>query len=58
VGAERGLTTAGAKTASYDVSPDGSRFVMVQDQNRDRPRVIHVVFDWPEALLRDVAAMQ
>jgi serine/threonine-protein kinase len=37
----------GAETANYDVSPDGSRFLMVQDQNRERPKVIHLVLNWP-----------
>jgi hypothetical protein len=36
---------------NYDVSPDGSRFVMVREKNPVMPTVIHVVLNWPEALL-------
>jgi len=34
----------------YDLSPDGSRFVMVRTKNLVMPTLIHVVLNWPEAL--------
>jgi len=37
---------------NYDVSPDG-RFLMVRAKDLVTPEVIHVVFDWPEALKGD-----
>lgn len=37
---------------NYDVSPDG-RFLMVRPKDLVTPDVIHVVFDWPEALEGD-----
>ena len=40
----------GFYAANYDVSPDGSRFVMVRTKNLVMPTVIHVVLNWPEAL--------
>ena len=33
---------------NYDVSSDGSRFVMVRRKNPVRPTVIRVVLNWPE----------
>jgi dipeptidyl aminopeptidase/acylaminoacyl peptidase len=51
-------TRWGAETANYDVSADGSRFLMVQDRNRERPKVIHVVLNWPAALHADIATEQ
>lgn len=44
--------TAGESAGNYDVSPDG-RFLMVRAKNLVTPDVIHVVFDWPEALEGD-----
>ena len=44
---ERGWT---AGRANYDVSPDGTRFVMVRRKNAVAPTVINVVLNWPEAL--------
>jgi len=43
-------TLWGAEAANYDVSLDGSRFVMVRAKNRVMPTVIHVVLNWPAAL--------
>jgi eukaryotic-like serine/threonine-protein kinase len=41
--------------ASYDVSPDGQRFLMVKPGDRERsPWVIHVVVDWRDELKRRV----
>jgi serine/threonine-protein kinase len=40
----------GAQSANYDVSLDGTRFVMVRDKSPVLPTVIQVVFNWPEAL--------
>lgn len=40
----------GGGNANYDVSPDGRRFIMVRQKNPVTPTVIHVVFNWPEAL--------
>ncbi len=40
---------------SYDVSPDGQRFLMaqwVERQNRERPTVIHLVQNWFQELER------
>jgi serine/threonine-protein kinase len=45
-------TLYGSEAANYDVSPDGSRFVMVRQKNLVTPTVIHVVLNWPEALNR------
>ena len=37
---------------SYDVSPDGQSFVMIQE-SRDEPLTeIHIVLNWHEELLR------
>jgi Tol biopolymer transport system component len=41
---------AGARTSNYDVSLDGSRFVMVRRKNPVTPTVIQVVFNWSEQL--------
>jgi serine/threonine-protein kinase len=41
--------TFGESGGNYDVSPDG-RFLMVRAKDLVTPDVIHVVFDWPEAL--------
>ena len=38
------------RTANYDVSVDGSRFVMVRRKNPVTPTVIQVVFNWSEQL--------
>jgi len=43
-------TLWGSEAANYDVSPDGSRFVMVREKNPVRPTVIHIVLNWPDAL--------
>ena len=43
----------GFQSANYDVSPDGNRFVMVRMKNLVMPTVIHVVLNWPEALMRN-----
>ncbi len=40
----------GERTANYDVSLDGSRFVMVRRKNPVTPTVIQVVFNWSERL--------
>ena len=36
--------------ANYDVSHDGTRFVMVRRRSEVRPNVIQVVLDWPSLL--------
>jgi len=41
---------SGGRTANYDVSLDGSRFVMVRRKNPVTPTVIQVVFNWSEQL--------
>jgi len=43
----------GFQNANYDVSPDGRRFVMVRTKDLVMPTVIHVVLNWPEALLEN-----
>ena len=40
----------GGEPADYDITPDGSRFVMVRQKNPVTPTVIHVVLNWPETL--------
>ena len=45
---ERALS--GGRTANYDVSLDGSRFVMLRRRNPVTPTVIQVVFNWSEQL--------
>ncbi len=47
-------STSGDRTAHYDVSLDGSRFVMVRRKNPVTPTVIQVVFNWSEQLNRQV----
>jgi hypothetical protein len=42
--------TFGDAGAAYDVSLDGSRFVMVRTKDLVMPTVIQVVLDWPAAL--------
>ena len=37
--------------ANFDVSLDGSRFLMVRRKETTQPTVIHVVVNWPEVLL-------
>ena len=37
---------------SYDVAPDGERFVMVQEERESAPRQIHVVLNWHQELKR------
>ncbi|MCH7935427.1 MAG: PD40 domain-containing protein, partial [Gemmatimonadetes bacterium] len=46
---ERHLFGGGA--ANYDVSRDGTRFLMVRRRERVRPTVINVVLNWPSILL-------
>ncbi len=41
----------GGRSANYDVSLDGQRFLMVRRKNLAQPTTIHVVFNWPDALL-------
>ncbi len=41
---------SGGQIANYDVSVDGSRFVMVRRKNPVTPTVIQVVFNWSEQL--------
>ena len=43
-------TTFGGRNSNYDVSPDGSRFIMIRRKNPVTPTVIHVVLNWPKAL--------
>ena len=43
-------TEWGSDSANYDVATDG-RFVMVRDKNPMLPTIIHVVLNWPAALL-------
>ena len=42
----------GGRSANYDVSLDGQRFLMVRRKNLPQPTTIHVVLNWPDALLR------
>jgi serine/threonine-protein kinase len=46
--------TFGDAGASYDVSLDGSRFVMARTKDLVMPTVIQVVLNWPAALSADV----
>ena len=39
----------GGRASNYDVSLDGSRFVIVRDKNPVTPTSIHYVVNWPEA---------
>jgi Tol biopolymer transport system component len=41
----------GGRSANYDVSLDGQRFLMVRRKNLPRPTTIHVVLNWPAALI-------
>ncbi len=36
--------------ANYDVSSDGSRFVMVRHKNPVTPTVINIIFNWTSLL--------
>ena len=36
----------GGLQANYDISPDGERFVMIQNTSESKPRVINVVLNW------------
>jgi Tol biopolymer transport system component len=36
----------GGGQANYDIAPDGSRFVMINQTSRYRPRVIDVILNW------------
>jgi Tol biopolymer transport system component len=41
----------GPTSSNYDVTPDGQRFLMIQDTEREvYPREIHVVLNWTEEL--------
>jgi serine/threonine-protein kinase len=42
----------GGRAANYDVSLDGNRLLMVRRKNLPQPNTIHVVLNWPDALLR------
>jgi serine/threonine-protein kinase len=44
------LTGIGAAAANYDVSLDGSRFLIIRRQNAIAATVIDVVLNWPETL--------
>ena len=48
----------GAEPGSYDVTPDGQRFLMIRadDDNPAPPGRIHVVTDWFEEVRRRVPA--
>ena len=39
-------TDYGGGQASYDISPDGSRFLMINQSSQFRPKVINVILDW------------
>jgi Tol biopolymer transport system component len=41
----------GGRSANYDVALDGQRFLMVRRKNQPTLTTIHVVLNWPEALL-------
>ena len=41
----------GGQSANFDVSPDGSRFLMVRRKETVQATVIHVVLNWPLVLL-------
>ena len=41
----------GAQTANYDISPDGTRFIMAIRKNPVTATVINIVLDWPQVLL-------
>ena len=36
----------GGLQANYDISPDGERFVMIQNTSESKPRVINVILNW------------
>jgi serine/threonine-protein kinase len=44
-------TPYGGRSANYDVSLDGQRFLMVRRKDLPQPSTIHVVLNWPDALL-------
>jgi hypothetical protein len=44
-------TLIGGGLANFDVSLDGARFLMVRREQSAQPNVIHLVLDWPSALL-------
>lgn len=44
------LTDSGASTANYDVSLDGSRFLIIRHESPITATVIDIVLKWPETL--------
>ena len=42
--------------AGYDVSPDGQRFLMLKEKQREPAKQIQVVLNWSEELKRRVPA--
>jgi len=45
-------TPYGGLQANYDVSPDGTHFLMVRRNNLAQPATIHIVLNWPALLTR------
>jgi hypothetical protein len=46
-------TWVGVGQPAYDVSLDGSRFVMVRHKNPVTPTRVRVVFNWPDVFALD-----
>jgi Tol biopolymer transport system component len=36
----------GGNQANYDISPDGSRFLMIRNTSESKPRVVNVILNW------------
>jgi serine/threonine-protein kinase len=53
---ERNFADSADTIAAYDVTPDGERFVMIQDVVESSPTQIHIVLNWFEELKARVPA--
>jgi hypothetical protein len=45
---------AGGNSHSYDVTPDGSRFLMVKTPPESAPRQVYIVLNWLEEMKQRV----
>ncbi len=55
-GYNTGCGPAGPSPSNYDVTPDGQRFLMIEDPGPDvAPNQIHVVLNWARELPRLIA---
>jgi hypothetical protein len=51
-GISRSCGAPGAASSNYDVTPDGQRFLMIQEERDARINQINVVLNWAEELKR------